>query len=109
MPNPAEFTELLDNTTQTYTASSDGESGVNYCTVASKTNGQSIILPFGGYYTGNTSVSGTLQYGGTVGYYWTRELKGVNDAECFTVGNDKAEVSSLGRRYGASVRAVAQP
>ena len=109
MPNPDEFTELLNNTTLTYTTSSDGEGGVNYCTVASKTNGQSIILPFGGFYTGNTSQSGTQQYGGTVGYYWTRVLKDENSAECFAVGNSRAEVSSLGRRYGASVRAVAKP
>ncbi len=109
MPEPSDFTELLNNTTLTYTTVADDEDGVGYCEVKSKTNGQSIMLPFGGHYTGNTSQSGTLQNDGTVGYYWTSVLGNGNAADCFVVGNGSAAVNNLGRVYGASVRAVAKP
>ena len=61
MPTKAEYDELLNNCTWTWTT----QNSVNGCKVTSKTNGNSIFLPATGYYCDGASL-----YFPLCGYYW---------------------------------------
>ena len=65
MPTDAEWTELRENCTWTWTT----KNGVNGYEVKSKTNGNSIFLPAAGYRLGDD-----LFYAGEFGYYWSSSL-----------------------------------
>ena len=61
MPTKAEYDELLNNCTWTWTT----QNSVNGCKVTSKTNGNSIFLPAAGYYCDGSSL-----YFPFCGYSW---------------------------------------
>jgi len=100
MPTQAEFQELLDNTTKTWTT----ESGVQGYKFA-KTSDASvyIFLPAAGYRY-DTSVG----FQGEFGDYWSSSLSGdgPNYAWYLNVYSGAAYVGSLSRCLGYTVRAV---
>ena len=65
MPTQAEFQELLDNTTVTWTT----QSGVNG-RLFTASNGNSLFLPAAGYRNGTS-----LNVAGTYGFYWSSSLR----------------------------------
>ena len=65
MPTDAEWTELRENCTWTWTT----KNGVNGYEVKSKTNGNSIFLPAAGYRNGDV-----LSNAGNYGDYWSGSL-----------------------------------
>ena len=66
MPTDAEWTELREQCTWTWTT----QKGVNGYRVTSKTNGNSIFLPVAGYRSG----SSFKDRAGSTGYYWSSSL-----------------------------------
>ena len=102
MPTDAEWTELRENCTWTWTT----KNGVNGYEVKSETNGNSIFLPAAGY-RGN----GGLDDAGSRGYYWSSSLN-ADDADdpyaaCgVAFDSDYVGRSSYGRCDGQSVRPV---
>jgi len=99
MPTQAEQDELRNNCTWTWTT----QNGVNGYKVTSKTNGNSIFLPAGGYRSG-TSVS----YVGSYGYYWSSSLYESNPYLACNLYFYSAKVdwNNLSRYNGHTVRAV---
>lgn len=67
MPTKAEFTELINNCTSTYTT----QNGVNGLKVVSQKNGNSIFFPAAGTYN---AVFNYLQVVGSDGTYWASTL-----------------------------------
>ena len=65
MPTDAEWTELRENCTRTWTT----KNGVNGYEVKSKTNGNSIFLPAAGYRSNDD-----LLFAGNYGFYWSSSL-----------------------------------
>jgi hypothetical protein len=65
MPTDAEWTELRENCTWTWTT----QNGVNGYKVTSKSNGNSIFLPEAGF-----CYDSSLDYAGSYGYYWSSSL-----------------------------------
>lgn len=99
MPTDAEWTELRENCTWTWTT----KNGVNGYEVKSKTNGNSIFLPAAGY-CGNNG----LDNAGYCGYYWSSLLDtGDPDGAWFVYfsSDDVIRLDSY-RYYGQSVRPV---
>ena len=98
MPTRAEWQELLDNTTVTWTT----QNGVNG-RLFTASNGNSLFLPAAGcrYYSG---LNGVGSYGG----YWSSSLDtdGPNYAWYFEFGSFYDGVGSTYRSYGFSVRPV---
>ena len=97
MPTDAEFNELKDNCTWTWTT----QNGVNGYKVTSKTNGNSIFLPAAGY-----RYDSDLNYAGSSGCYRSSSL---NTSGAYYLYFSSSEVSSYSdsRRYGGhSVRPV---
>ncbi len=99
MPTNAEFQELIDNCTWTWTTMN----GKNGYKVVSKTNGNSIFLPAAGRRR-DTS----LDLAGSYGYYWSSSLDG--GYPCFArylyFDSDDFDVDYWGRSIGHSVRPV---
>ena len=98
MPTDAEWTELLEQCTWTWTT----QNGVKGCLVTSKTNSNSIFLPVAGF---RNDVN---HYSGSSGYYWSSSLDtGVPwyswlvYFDSFGWGRSQSE-----RNYGQSVRPV---
>ena len=85
MPTDAEWTELQENCTWTWTT----QNGVNGYQVTSKTNGNSIFLPAAGY-----RYSTSLSSADSDGYYWSASL---ND---YTPSNAWSLRFSSGSMYG---------
>ena len=106
MPTDAEWTELLENCTWTWTSDYNG-TGVAGRIVTSKKSGytdKSIFLPAAGYRL-NDSLDGV----GVDGRYWSSSRTGVNarfaDSEDFR--SDSVEVGNNGTRWnGRSIRPV---
>ncbi len=98
MPTKAEFEELYNNTTVTWTQ----QNGVNG-RLFTAANGNSIFLPAAGY-RNNSS----LFTAGSYGYYWSSSLDTDDpyDAWYFYFGSDYCGMSDDYRYYGQSVRAV---
>ena len=99
MPTKAEWQELLNNTTATWTT----QNGV-YGQKFTAANGSSLFLPAAGYRNGSS-----LRYAGEYGYYWSSSLDESypDDAWYVSFGSDGQYVGSYGGRdYGRSVRAV---
>lgn len=97
MPTQAEWQELLDNTTHTWTT----RKGVNG-RLFTASNGNSLFLPATGYIYESYFV-----YSDRDGNYWSNSL-GLPPyyAKVFHFFSDNAYVSSMFRYYGLSVRAV---
>ena len=102
MPTDAEWTELREQCTWTWTT----QNGVNGYQVTSKTNGNSFFLPAAGYRGKN------LNSVGSFGYYWYSSLN--NDypyrAWYENLKSDRVTLGNGGSRYyGFSVRPVCPP
>lgn len=104
-PDKAQWDELLDNTTNQWTA----QNGVEGRLFTSKKNGQTLFLPFAGSRWGSG-----LSYAGSVGYYWSRSLcidssVGPLLAWALNFGSDSCDMDGVFCRYGGlSVRPVRQ-
>ena len=99
MPTYAEWCELLDNCTWTWTT----QNGINGYQVASETNSNSIFLPAAGFRSDTF-----LNYVGDFGDYWFSSLaEGSSDGAWYLYFNsgDVYRYYSL-RDYGRSVRPV---
>ena len=99
MPTDAEWTELCENCTWTWTTLND----VNGYEVKSKTNGNSIFLPAAGFCSYD-DMDGT----GDAGYYWSSSLNTGSSYDAWYVVVSKDRVSRVNdyRCYGQSVRPV---
>ena len=102
MPTRAEFDELLTNCVWSLPFQND----VEWCKVTSKINGNSIILPYSGYRSGNNIESRTCCC------YWSSSLcpKGFGDnrsAWHLCVGfSISCDMISIARYYGMPIRPV---
>ena len=102
MPTDAEWTELRENCTWTWTNDYNG-TGVAGRIVTSNNNGNSIFLPAVGDRNG-----GVLNDAGSYGYYWSSSLHTGNPGIARNVDFDSGYVNrgGSGRYYGLSVRPV---
>ncbi len=102
MPTDAEWTELRDNCTWTWTSNYNG-TGVAGRIVTSNINGNSIFLPAAGY---RDYVD--LYFAGYDGDYWSSSLYTVNPGNAWSVYfiSDGVDRYSNYRYYGLSVRPV---
>ena len=100
MPTDAEWTELREQCTWTWTA----QNGVNGYQVASKTNGNSIFLPAAGFRDGNAAP----YVAGNRGYYWSSSLleNSSDGVWIVTFNHEKVERDNNKRNKGLSVRPV---
>lgn len=100
MPTDAEWTELREQCTWTWTA----QNGVNGYQVASKTNGNSIFLPAAGFRDGNAAP----YVAGRRGYYWSSSLleNSSDDVWIVTFNREKVDRQNNRRNKGLSVRPV---
>ena len=101
MPTDAEFSELINNCTWTWTT----QNSVNGHKVTGP-NGNSIFLPVAGLMHVDT-----LDYAGSLGFYWCSLLDGYPlDATggCFFSGPDRVHGGCSNRYSGLSVRPVCQ-
>ena len=100
MPTDAEWTELREQCTWTWTA----QNGVNGYQVASKTNGNSIFLPAAGFRDGNAAP----YVAGRRGYYGSSSLleNSSDDVWIVTFNHEKVERDNDKRNKGLSVRPV---
>ena len=99
MPTQAEFQELIDNTTVTWTT----RNGVNG-RLFTAANGNSLFLPAAGYYNGSS-----LYYEGNYGACWLSSLNTNNSrwAWYININSNTNYMGDNGRRnYGLSVRPV---
>ena len=99
MPTDAEWTELREQCTWTWTT----QKGVNGYQVASKTNSNSIFLPAAGFRT-----STYLLDDGSNGSYRSSSLRGYDPSDAWSVdfSSDYVGRDGYDRRYGQSVRPV---
>ena len=98
MPTDAEWTELRNNCTWTWTT----QNGVNGYQVSSKTNSNSIFLPAAGY-----RYDTYLHLAGSDGYYWSSSLGSDRPYRAWYVRFSSDYVHRYyGRRVGLSVRPV---
>ncbi len=100
MPTDAEWTELREQCTWTWTA----QNGMNGYQVASKTNGNSIFLPAAGFRDGNAAP----YVAGNRGYYWSSSLleNSSDGVWIVTFNHEKVERDNNKRNKGLSVRPV---
>lgn len=100
MPTDAEWTELFDNCTWTWTSDYNG-TGVKGRIVTSNNNGNSIFLPAAG-------LGDELIYAGNRGFYWSSSLSADAPNYAWDVYFDSAGyvVGGSSRFYGRSVRPV---
>ena len=98
MPTDAEWQELRDNCTWTWTTLN----GINGVEVKGP-NGNSIFLPAAGYCSNDG-----LYYAGDDGYYWSSSLRTEKPSYAWGVhfNSDHALRGSAPRYYGRSIRAV---
>jgi hypothetical protein len=98
MPTEAEFNELLENCTWSWTK----QNGVSGYKVTSKTNGNSIFLPAPGQKSDSDWYNP-----GSVGYYWSSTLSSNSGfARGLCIYSSKKEWMNYGRDYGHSIRPV---
>ncbi|MBQ6305001.1 MAG: hypothetical protein IJK78_00390, partial [Bacteroidales bacterium] len=98
MPTQAEFQELLDNTTVTWTT----QNGVNG-RLFTASNGNSLFLPAAGFRYGSD-----LDDAGSYGYYWSSSLYTGSPRGAWALGfySDYYFMGSYYRYCGQSVRPV---
>lgn len=103
MPTDAEWTELRNNCTWTWTT----QNGVNGRLVTSNSNGNSIFLPAAGHRS-----SSTFYGAGSYGYYWSSSLNALNPLFAWIVYFNSSSVYRYGGSsscyYGQSVRPVSE-
>ena len=101
MPTDAEFAELREQCTWTWTT----QNGVKGYKVTSKSNGNSIFLPAAGY-----RYDSSLDGAGSYGYYWSSSLYTDYPYSAWSVYFNSSDVNrySYYRCYGFSVRPVCQ-
>ena len=101
MPTDAEWTELREQCTWTWTT----QNGVKGYKVTSKSNGNSIFLPAAGY-----RYDSSLNDAGSYGYYWSSSLDSDSPDLAWDVYFNSSNVyrGSSYRYYGFSVRPVCQ-
>ena len=93
MPTKAEFKELIDNCTMTT---------LSYGIKFTATNGNYIILPFGGFKEGLSDLK-SPQYG----YYWTSDLSTSDNSKAYDIIIGTSKLYYEGNRHcGLSVRPV---
>ena len=99
MPTPDQISELLNNTTNTWTT----QDGVNGRLFTSKNNGKSIFIPAAGYASG-----GSLYDSGGEADVWSSTLKesSVNYGRYLSFDSYNVNLRSDYRSYGFSVRGV---
>ena len=99
MPTEAEWTELRNNCTWTWTT----RNGVNGYTVKSKINGNSILLPAAGM-----RGSDILYFAGSCGFYWSSSLDTDEPYYAWNVHflSDNVNRNNMNRCSGQSVRPV---
>ena len=99
IPTDAEWTELLEQCTWTWTT----QNGVNGYKVTSKTNGNSIFLPAAGY-RDDTNLNGV----GSSGRYWSSTLSAGSPDDAWFVLFYSSRIFRLNslRYYGLSIRPV---
>lgn len=99
IPTDAEWTELRDNCTWTWTS----QNGVNGGLFTSKKNGASIFLPAAG-----SKVSTVLNGAGSFAHYWSSSLQWEVQNSAWSVGfySEGVERSYGYRYYGFSIRPV---
>ncbi len=104
MPTNDEFDELLETANCTWEWTDPSDSSVGYCTVTSKKNGKSIILPASGSRLDKDNCHGSC------GYYMSSTLDPYNDSEYYyLIFSKNTHESTIGRRYpGCPVRPVAK-
>lgn len=103
MPTSAEFKELYENTTSTWTT----DNGVNGRRFTSMTNSSKyIFLPAAGYYNSD-GLDGT----GSNGNYWSSSLFVLNPSSADFLYFDSGDrgLNHTGRSFGYSVRPVCSP
>ena len=98
MPTDAEWTELREQCTWTWTT----QSGVNGYQVSSKTNSNSIFLPAAGCRDAD------LNNAGSIGYYWSASLNDYYPCNtwCINFGSAYHDRGYNSRYFGFSVRPV---
>ena len=103
MPTDAEWTELRNKCTWTWTTNYNGTGVMGQIVTA--TNGNSIFLPAAGLRNGTS-----LDYVGSDGYYWSSSL--FTDAPCYAwfveFFSDDVYSYMYNRYYGQSVRPVSE-
>ena len=102
MPTDAEWTELLENCTWTWTT----RNGVNGYKVSSEINGNSIFLPAAG-----SRDFANLYDAGSYGDYWSSSLNAVNPDHAWDLYFNSEKVSRFcydRRCFGFSVRPVTE-
>ncbi len=105
MPTDADWVELMDNCTWTWTTDTGTDNGTYGMRVTSNTNGNSIFLPAAGSRLGDE-----LSNGGSYGYYWSSTLSQVGSDLPWYVyfGASGAGREHYGRHLGRSVRPVCE-
>ena len=101
MPTPEQISELLSNTTNTWTTSDDG---VNGSLFTSKTDpSKSIFIPAAG-----DAWDGSVQNSGVIGYVWSSMLStvGVIFGQLLGFLSGSVDLNDYGRCNGLSVRGV---
>ena len=101
MPTDAEWTELRNSCTWTWTTLN----GIKGYMVTSKKNGNSIFLPAAGY-----RCYDYLSYVGSSGYYWSSSLNTADPGSAYDVDFNSGLVyrDDLSRFLGQSVRPVSE-
>ena len=101
LPTKAEFNELLNNCTWTWTE----QNGVKGYKVTSKKNGNSIFLPAAGWRYGTS-----LCYQGTNGYYWSSTPHESDSLNAYYLNfySGSHGTDWYGRNLGQSVRPVSE-
>ena len=103
MPTNANFEELKNNTTHTWTTDYNG-TGVKGYIMTSKTNGTSVFFPAAGYIFFNSSVNNL----GSGGYYWSSTWYSSTGAYSLGFISNNFNTGATHRCSGYSVRAVCE-
>ena len=100
-PTVAEWKELTDNCTWTWTDNYNNTGVAGEIVVAS--NGNSIFLPAAGQFSQNV-----LSNSGIFGFYWTRQLRTnfISDAQAVVLKSNGMSTQYINRYMGCTVRPV---
>lgn len=104
MPTKREFQELIDNCTWTLTT----QNGVDGYEVTSKSNGNSIFLPFTGFYgpKGNDNPDGATLSHKDQGNLWISDMDGTSTVTCYFKKGKPGGWWGTNRECGMAIRPV---